>query len=115
MKLPRYWWLAIPVCGGLASIAAPIIYAQRNIPEELRSPVVVEDASVERDLACAIEATCGPLRVEATLTFAANGGDPAVSPPDALPPGYAACAARVVGIQITGAFRLAPCAPAAAP
>ncbi len=107
MKLPRRWWLALPVIGVLASLAAPRIYAIRHIPAEQRAPVQV-DASIERDLACAVEKVCGPLRGEVTLTLAV-GGEPTAEPVGVLPPGYGACAARVIGTQIDGALRLAPC------
>jgi hypothetical protein len=110
MKLPRRWWLAVPAVGFLGGLAAPWVYEQRHLPAELRAPTVVSDPSLEADLACSVEAACGPLRAPATLTFAADGADPVVEPAGALPPGYAGCARRTVGAAITGRFELAPCA-----
>ena len=109
MKLPRGWWLVFPALGVVGGLVGPAVYAERNIPAELRNPEAAAP-SVEGDLACAVEAACGPLRAAATLTFRKEAREPTVDPPEALPPGYAACAARVVDGRIEGVFALAPCA-----
>ena len=98
-----------PVVGAVGALLGPIVYEQRHIPADLRSLPSAPTPSVERDLSCAVEATCGPLRGPATLTLGAAGAAPTVEPVEALPPGYAECAARVLGDTISGALRLAPC------
>lgn len=106
--LPRRWWLALPVVGLTAAVVSPIVYEQRHVPEELRAPAPVAPPSLERDLACAVEARCGPVRAEATLVLDA-GAPPTVEPAGALPPGYAECAARVLADSGLERLALAPC------
>ncbi|MBM4389950.1 MAG: hypothetical protein FJ090_02400 [Deltaproteobacteria bacterium] len=108
MAAPRWTWalLALPVLGGVLSVAAPFVFESRHIPAELRPGAQPLTPQVERELSCAVEAACGPLRAPVTLEL---GGAPELNPSDVMPPGYADCAAKHLGRAFGELIQLSPC------